>query len=279
MKKVVLALIILSLVPLSAFARKTTYIVTNHRFNFVKLKEVSNKEAEQRQMTHPKEITEAQMRAILESVKLSKRHLFSKEIDTQDVFDENAVNYLAPALSRAFREASPNEKIVISYLTKQPYFIVRNDRLTIADIWIHDNEMHIRFQKLYAKLMGDTDKRGTHNREIANAQGLRVDLDIQPGQMMATNDDNELIVELDHDFRSDLERAAALENKQVIPAEKTTKTAKADATASTVTDTATAGTESGDVRSRLSQLEQLRKEGLISNKEYKEKKKEILKDL
>lgn len=287
MKKLILAALIISLLPLSALARKSTYIVTNHRFNFIKLKEVKNKVAEQKQMTHPRNIEESQIRAILESIKLSKRQLFSKDIDTQDVFNEKAIDYLAPALVRAFREASPNEEVVISYLVKQPYFIIRNDRLNIANMWIHGNELHIRFQKLYAKLLGDTDKRGRHDKQIAKAQGLRVDLDLQPGQMMAIGDDKELIVELDHNFQADLERAARLEKKQVIPDEKTTKTAKAEtttaasteATAATATTTTAATVDSGDIRTRLSKLEQLRREGLINNKEYKEKKKEILKDL
>jgi hypothetical protein len=282
MKKLIAAVLVSIIVPAYAYAAKTTYIVTNQRFNYVKLKEVSPKVAEARNMTHPYEISEEQIRGILKSIKLSKRHLASKEIDTQEVFNESAISYLAPALARAFREADSNEEIVISYLVKEPYFILRNDRLNIANLWISGNEMHLRFQKLDAKMTGDTDKRGSESKLISNARSLRTDLELGPGQTMAIGDSDQLIIDLNYNFSAAGQQAAAPEQTEPEKA-KSKKKSKKDETAQEKSGIAAASPaaepEPADIKARLERLEELKKEKLITNQEYYEKKKEILKDL
>lgn len=283
MKKLIAAVLVCILVPAYACAAKTTYIVTNQRFNYVKLKEVSPKTAETRSMTHPYEISEDQMRAILKSIRVSKRQMASKEVDTQDVLNESAISYLAPALTRAFREADTNEEIVFSYLVKDPYFIIRNDRLNIANAWISGNEMHIRFQKINAKMTGDTDKRGNESKLISSARSLRTDLELGPGQVMAIGDKDELIVDLNYNFAAASQQVA--ETPASTAPEKVTskkKSKKGDLTQEKA-DVAVAPVatqpEPTDVKSRLERLDELKKEKLITNQEYYEKKKEILKDL
>lgn len=283
MKKLVAAILVCILAPAYAYAAKTTYIVTNHRFNYVKMKEVSPKTAEARNMTHPYQISEDQMRGVLKSIRISKRQLASKEIDTQDVFNESAISYLAPALTRAFREADSNEEIVFSYLVKDPYFILRNDRLNIAIMWVSGNEMHIRFKKINAKMTGDTDKRGNESKLISSARSLRTDLELGPGQIMAIGDKDELIVDLNYNFAAAEQQVAATSTP--VGPEKTTskkKSKKGDLmkeNADVAVAPVTAQPEPTDIKSRLERLEELKKEKLITNQEYYEKKKEILKDL
>ncbi len=270
-KFIALVNLIIIAFPIYTHAAKTTYIITNQRFNYVKLKEISPKIAESRNMTHPYEISEDQVRAILKSIKLSKRHLIGKEIDTQEVFNESAINYLSPAIVKAFKEANSNEEIVISYLVKDPYFILRNDRLNIATLWISGKELHIRFQKLNAKMTGDTDKRGNESKLISNARSLRTDLELGPGQTMAIGDPDQLIVDLNYNFAS-YEGENILTSDTKLEKSKSKKELKKSAETTTLS-------EPSDIKSRLEKLEQLKQEKLITNQEYYEKKKEILKDL
>lgn len=289
MKKVMLIVLVAALLPVSAIAKKTTYIVTNHRFNYVKLVEVKSREASERGMTQPKEIDGEQMRAILESIKLSRRHLLNKDVDTQDAFNDSSVNFLAPALVKAFRAATPDDEVVFSFLMKEPIFIMRNDRLNLGTAWIRDNELHIKFEKLYAKLEGDTDARGNEGKEIANARGLRIDLDLQPGQTMDVKDPDELVVDLGHNFSTDV-AAADAEKAKAEQAEKDKAAKKgkrqmaktqepAEAAPAAAAPATTSVSKVADVQQRLQTLDQLKKDNLITDKEYQEKKKEILKDL
>ncbi len=285
MRKIIVFALVASFLPVCAFAKKTTYIVTNHRFNYVKVVEVKGKVAAERNMTQPREFDEGTMRAVLQSIKLSRRHFASKEIDTQDAFNESSINYLAPALVRAFSEATSNDEIVFSYLMKEPIFILRNDRINIGTMWLHDNELHVKFSKLYAKVTGDTDSRGHEAKAIANSRGLRIDLELQPGQTMDVKDANELVVDLGHNFVSDVAAAEAAKPKE--PEKKSKKKSKKEvakaeeeaAVGSAAAGAAAAPQGGTDVKTRLESLEQLKKDKLITDKEYKEKKKEILKDL
>ncbi len=283
MKKVMLLALIASLLPVSAMAKKTTYIVTNHRFNYVKLVEVKQKEADERGITQPKEFTEAQIRAVLSSVKMSRRHLMSKEVDTQEAFNESSINFLAPALVKAFREAKSTDEVVFSFLMKEPFFILRNDRLNLGRTWIHDNEMHITFDKLYAKVTGDVDARGHEAKAVTNSRGIRIELELQPGQTMDVKNSEELVVDLGHDFEADVavaDAAKAAEPQKEKKSKKSKKeVAKAEAEAEQAAAAAVPAQGTQDVKTRLENLEQLKKDKLITDREYKEKKKEILKDL
>jgi hypothetical protein len=287
-KKALLFCISMAVICPAAYAAKTTYIATNKRFNFVKLKEVSGREAEERKMTHPATVNEEGLRAALASIKLSRSYVIKKEVDSQQVFDDPSINYLAPNLVKAFAQASPMEEVVFSYLSKNPIFIIRNDRLNIADAWIEGDELHIRFEKLYAKISGDVDKRGNEGRAISKSKGLRVDLDLGPGQKLGLSDPDEVVLDLNYNYVTVPEekkpptegvtmtgKRVPLEQKKA--AEAAAAPSKGEAVAAAATPEDAAGDT--DVKARLKKLEELKKEGLINKQEYEEKKKEILKDL
>jgi len=259
---IIILMAILS-VPALVQARKTTYIVTNKRLNYVKLVEVKPAVAEERNMSHPVEISETKMREILTNLKLNREHLIGDDIDTKDIFNDKAINYLAPALSRAFREAQANEEVQFSYVVKNPKFILRNDRLTMVTAWVSGDEMYLDFEKLYAKLTGDTDKRGGESKIVNRSRGLRVSLELGPGQQMAAVGSNVLVVDLQHSYTP----------------VATSKDDKTSTKTVATSPTAVSSMPEDDVTQRLERLDTLHKRGLISNKEYKEKKAEILKDL
>lgn len=295
MKKIILMVLALTLVSGLAFAEKTTYIVTNHRFNYVKIKEVNGKIAAERQMTQPKQIDEQGLRAALASVNLARTYLIKKEVDTQRVFDDSSIDFLAPALVKAFSQATESEEIVFAYLTKNPIFILRNDRLNICKAWIHGDELHIKFEKLYAKVTGDVDKRGNEAREISRAMGLRVRLELGEGQKLGVNDTDEVVLDMNYNYvkppeekkipqpatmsgekPAQIEAEAAKPAKDVAPKKgDKDKNLKNKAAA----PVEVAPTQANTAKDRLEELNQLKKDGLIDKKEYDEKKKEILKEL
>ncbi|MBI4212098.1 MAG: hypothetical protein HY540_05610 [Deltaproteobacteria bacterium] len=240
-----------------AGAKKTTYVATNHRFNYVKRDEVSHKLAAERQMNHPADVDEAKLREALASIRIAKKSFGEEDAKTHEAFGESAINFLAVNLSKAFREAASNEEIVFSYLDKDPIFIIRNDRLTIGTVWIHGNELHVQFQKLWAKMTIDTDRRGNERKAASMARGMRIAFDPAPNQKLGLDDAKELIIDL-----------SAQVNVAAEPAEKTTEIA--------VKGTPT---HAPDAKERLQKLEALKKEGLITDKEYAEKRKEILQGL
>ncbi len=286
MKRTVLILMAMIVMwPALCSARKTTYIATDHRFNYVKLKEVKSKELAERNMTHPEQLDEVGLREALKSINLSRNYIIKKEVDTQRVFSDSAIDFLAPNFAKAFSQAKNNEEVVFSYLQKDPFFILRNDRLNLGRAWIDGNDLHIKFEKLYAKVTGDVDKRGNEAKAVARARGLRIKLELGPGQTMGVNDTSELILNLHYNYAEEVQPASIPTTTKTmagevvpIPGAAETSTAKKGEIASNSTPTATAA-DTDTIKERLETLEQLKKEGMITNKEYKEKRKEILKDL
>jgi len=291
LKPLALVALAVVLVPAVSYAAKSTYIATNHRFNYVKLKEVKPSVVEELGMSHPATVDAQGLKFALESILLSRSYVIKKAVDTQRVFNDASVSFLAHNMSVAFAQAKPNEVVVFSYLMKNPIFILRNDRLNLGRAWIHGDELHIKLKKLYAKVTGDIDKRGNESKAIARSRGLRVRLELKPGQMMAIDDPEELILNMHYNYAKDVEKEGKKEPEVVktmageeikVEASATPEGKPAAVIAGTsATGTAVAVSSVGEttVEQRLRTLDQLRKDNLISNKEYKAKKKEILKDL
>lgn len=302
MKRFVFCTLALFLTAGTAWAAKTTYVATNHRFNYVKIKEVSGPEAEGRAMTHPAKVDEQGLKAALASVNLARSYVIKKEADTQRVFNDPTIEFLAPNLVRAFAQAGPTEMVVFSYLSKNPFFIIRNDRLNICQAWIHNDELHIKFEKLYAKITGDVDKRGGEVKAIARARGLRVKLELGEGQKLGIDDPDEIVLDMHYNYAKKPEEPRAPEGVTmagekaqpgVQPGQEPAATAtapeekaprKKEAKAAKSKDASLAAqapvpAPQKTAKERLEELEQLKKEGLINKKEYEEKKKDILKEL
>ncbi|MFA4874360.1 MAG: hypothetical protein WC956_07790 [bacterium] len=306
-KHLVLAAAALLLLAATAEAAKITYITTNHRFNYVKLKEIKASEAESRHMTHPVNVDEVGLRTALASINLARSYIIKKEVDTQQVFDENALDFLSPALARAFAQAQPNEVVVFSYLSKQPMFILRNDRLNLGRAWISGSELHVKFEKLYAKVTGDIDRRGNEAEAIARAQGLRVKLELGPGQKLGLTDTDEVVLDINYNYAENLRKPEPskvdktmagkefpkpegatttdttapqeVKSKKLSKKEKARIEAEAKEHAAEDAQAAAAAAAAPSPKDRLQALDQLKKDGLVTKQEYDLKRKEILKDL
>ncbi len=273
MKKLIFTLIV-CLISTAVLAKTAKVIYSNGRFNEVRISDLSKKDAEKIAPTHPVTISEEKMRTYLRDLKLSRSFIISKEVESQDIFDDRAINFLAPKLIEGLSQATDKQMVEFSYLTKDPIFILRNDRLTIGRVWMKGTDLYITFDKLFAKLLGDYDKRGNTSKTVMKSRGLRISLDVRDGQSYGDST-GEIIIDTTHDFSkpatmtADAEAGTAPE-KAVEEAKDKGKTAKAAAVVPEPQRT---------VRDRLKELDQLKQDGLITEKDYKRKKDEILRGL
>lgn len=241
---------------------ESKYIYTNHRLDYVKLQPIPKKESAEKSPTHPATIAIGKMQEILASLKVSRKLFLRKQVETQEIFNEKAVGFLAPLLVEAFQRAGADEVVVFSYLWKNPQLIMRNDRFTAAKAWVKDQELHIEFLKLHAKLEGDTDKKGNFDRVVNQAKSLRIELEPQAGQMFGASNAHELVIDL----------AAAV--ARPVPEGG----AKGKAAASRATIPATEPVDTS-LQSRLRELDTLRRARLITDDEYQAKRKALLQNL
>jgi len=268
-----------------AKAAKTTYVNTDRKFNYVKRVEVDGDQIKEKQITHPYTFSDLQIREMLSNLKLNRKALFKKEAEEVGVFDSHALDYLAPYLVQAFKEAKPNEEIIFSVLSRKSTFLVRDDRMTIVGAWVSGGILHLDFHKLMAKVSPNYDKMSDVSQAINRAQGLRVALEAGPGQQFGKNTDEILVTIPDAnalvqaatvqpeeanmaDAQSPAKIADAVEAK---PINKQEATAAKPAPQQPVLDNSLEG--------RLQRLENLRKRGLINKDEYEGKRKEILEQL
>lgn len=260
------------LISVSAHADDYIYKSRN-KIDFIKL-EKAKKDEKEGGLKHPTEFTDDQLRSILQSIKFNKKIIMIKDIENRDLFAADNVEFLLPYLKEAFQKAKDDQVVIASYFTRDTKLVIQNDRLTIFRAFVKDDGLHIKFTKLYAKLLGDRVTQGS-NVATSQARGMRVSLELQPGQNRISWDPEELVFDLNQFSASGGSAAVAKEEKpskdkkEVV---RKTKTAKSSEQTSDVTDKAQ------NMRDRLKELDQLKKDGVISDKEYQSKRRDILKD-
>lgn len=227
---------------------KVVTVHTDYRLDNVKLISLSGREQKAYTPAHPATMTIAKMSEMLSSIRLSRRAFFSKKkIDNRVIFDEAIVAEFAPHLVKALAQAANNQVVVFSFVSHNARYLVRNNRFTSGRMWVADNALHIDFNKVFAKLEDDLSKRGLYSSRAANnARGVRVVLEVQPGQQLAARNAREIILPLDQTF-------------------------------------AGAGPSNPDAANtpeqRLEELQRLRDMGLITDTEYSAKRQAVLNGL
>ena len=262
------------LVPALSQASKTTYIVTDRRFNFVKRVELDKDEIKERKITQPYTFTDLQMRDMLAGIKCNKQLVVEKQVQDQEVYNQPALDFLVPYLVKAFKEAQPNEEVVFSYLASKGMILAQDHRLTIASAWVDGGVLHLKFRKLMAKIASVNEKMSDISQTINRAQGVRVSLDAGPGQQFGNTTDELLLTVPDAN--------AVVDNRpQTTDHEpKTNNVLRATSSEQRLPASSLAGaTAAPSIERRLQQLESLKKQGLVNDEEYKQKRQEILKQL
>ena len=212
-------------------------------------------------LRHPAALKPDQLRAMLRSVNFNKRVLLAEDIEDRQLFGERSIEFLAPYLVEAFGQLGPKEVVVVSFFTQSRKFGVMNDRLTIFRAFVMEDGLHLKFSKIYAKLLGDRTTKGLE-RSVQGAKTLRVDLETGPGLQRISWDPEEIAFDLKYDFVKGVPP----------PPEKTAG----------VKPRVKMGGEAEppkSVRERLKELDRMKEDELITEKEYEKKRKELLRQL
>ncbi len=293
-----------------AWAKKTIY---KGKFDEIYIISAEKKIIGEEALEHPATIDEAKIYNMLATLRFSKNSVIFKDKEDVRLFDQRGLKFLSPYLTQALAEASPEEVVYFRYIKKDPKWkVLRNDRVIIGRCFVRNGELLIRFQKLYAKIFGDYQRVSQRNL-IAEAKDVRVALYPRPGHRALSQ--KFIALQIDHDYRTDVEeeRAAELAAKKKAkeeeevrgvplpdtepgkiaeespvttesPKKAKKKEPKKAAKKTPVkddpkkADVSTAGDDS-DIVVRLKTLDELKKQKLISGKEYKKKKQEILEGL
>jgi hypothetical protein len=276
MKKNIFVLFLLSFVCVVSAASADDYIYkSRNKLDFVKL-DTAKKDEKETGINHPHDFEPDQIRAVLSSLNFNKKIIMLKDVENRNLFDAENVEFLTPHLVEAFKKAKPDQVVVVSYFTRDTHVIIQNDRLTIFRAYLKNDGLHLKFTKMYAKLLGDVGTLGV-DRMAQNARGIRVSLELQPGQNRVAWDPEEIVMDL-----------AQLKSPASVKEEPVKKVAKKEIVRKTKTETpavetpakvSSNGDGSKSVRDRLQELDQLRKDALITEKEYQAKKKDLLKEL
>ncbi|MDP2600188.1 MAG: SHOCT domain-containing protein [Deltaproteobacteria bacterium] len=274
--RILLVALILLMSPALAQAAKTTYVHTDRKFNYVKRVEKNEKHIKEKGITHPYTFSDLQIREMLSNVKLNRKAIFKKESEEEEVFDSRALDYLVPYLVQAFKEANPNEEIVFSVLSRKSTFLVRDDRMTIVGAWVSGGMLHLDFHKLMAKISPNYDKMSDVSEAINRAQGLRVALDVGPGQQFGKNTDEMLLTIPDANALVQVATEKTEDRGQKTEDQKQSDKKETEVTATAVKPEPVLDPS---IEGRLRRLENLRKKGLINKDEYEGKRKEILEQL
>lgn len=232
--------------------------IYRQRVNWVKIDKASPKEFPLHDLKHPyTALTPEQMEAMLFSIKISKRYTLKKEIDSVDVFSSWEARKYAPYLVEALAKAEPEQVVSFSIVHKRPFFILRNDRLTMGNLFVASDGIHFQFTKLFAKLEGDYEASGHMDKAVRNAKTMRVTLEAQAGQQLSYASATEVILDPNYNFLAQVEQYKAEEKAQESKEMK----------------------GSGAIEERLGRLEDLKKQKLITEKEYQDLRKKILSEI
>jgi hypothetical protein len=214
-------------------------------------------------LNHPYTLGPRQIREILGSLYFNKKVLLRIDVKDRELFQERHIEFLATYLQEAFKKVGPEQVVSVSYFTQSRSFGLMNDRLTIFRAYMKEDGLHFKFSKVYAKLLGDRTTQGKQ-RATGEARGIGVSLEVQPGQNRISWKPEEIVFDVKRQFAKGETgkkwrgKSADSKKKKVI-----TRRPKRKLTA----------------HERLKELDRLKEEELITEKEYKKKRKVILRDL
>jgi hypothetical protein len=238
------------------------------------------------------------------SLRYNKAMMLREDLkDRQIFFDVDLLEKkFMPHIVEAFQKASPRQVVVISIVQKDPYFIIRNDRLNVMRTFVAADGLHIQFLKNDVKMLGDYQAHTTGTRLIEKSTSRGVTLEPQEGQNLSFNSPDEIILDLNYDFAALVDKKEAEEETKKAEEKERSKRSKQRSPESApavgtstpaVKGTPAAGTApapstgggpasgsgSKTTADRLKELKNLKDQGLITNQEYEAKKKEILSGL
>lgn len=289
-----------SLAPALAGPSKYLY---RQRLNWVKIDEAPAKLLGTEPILHPvTSVSAEEMEAMLLSVSINRKHLLKKEVETTDVFNSWESRRLSPSIVQGLAELAPDQVVAFSVIHKRPLFILANDRLSMGLIWVTSEGIHLRFTKLFAKIAGDYEASANFDKSVRRAKTMRVTLEANDGQKLSYESNTEVIFDPQFDFatqvaardeqqrleeeeslkaspkkRKEMRREAARTPPPPVPPKPVSEPEVARKAEPARKEPSVAPSES--VSGRLREIEQLKKEKLITEQEYQALRKKILSDI
>ncbi|MCP5464108.1 MAG: hypothetical protein H7A33_03695 [Deltaproteobacteria bacterium] len=255
----------------SAQAGKNQYVYRD-RADWVKVVKLSAKQLGGVTLHHPvSNITPDQLTGMLSNITMNKKKVFKKELQVSEVFSPEEARKFAPLILEALRKAGPNQVVNVSLVHKRPMFVVRQDYLSMMNVYQTEQGLHFYFTKLFAKLDGDYEQASNLDQAIRKARGIRVGLEAGEGQILLA-DGNELVFDTNRSYEGSVPAFA-----ETAPAKQ--QSAKKIKTAEASLQPELAAPSSQTMQGRLETLENLKQAKLISKKEYEAKRAQILSEL
>ncbi len=261
------------------------------KYNSIKLEKIDEELTAGEPVDHPALLEEAKLYNMLASLRFDKKSLILKDVENIRLFGDKDLKLLTPHFLTALRKATPEQMVSFAYVkVGRNWKVMRDDRLITGKMFVRGGELYVSFTKLNAKIFGDYQRAGSE-RILQRAKDLRVSLDAKGGQRLLNG--KFIALKFNHNYHADLMRLAADEralkaakkaeqvNDEIPLPRSTSTTAQNDVPlpASRRTAPAASAPASGDAKLRLETLEDLKNKKLISEREYKRKRKEILDSL
>lgn len=263
------------------YAESDQYIYRS-RVNWVKINPAKPKEVPVGSLLHPQtSISTEQMEAMLLSIQIDKKYFLSKKMKTRDIFSAWEARKYAPYLVEALAKVDPDHVVNFSVVHKRPIFILQKDYLTIADVWITSEGVYFQFSKIFAKLDGDYLASANTDKAIRNAKTMRISLSSGEGQKLSYFSPMEIIMDPNYDFASKVAlrlEEQSQEEEELLKGEPKEKEKK-EKTSPSVSKSTPPVETTGTTAERLKKLDTLKKQGLITQKEYDALRQKILSEI
>ncbi len=258
--------------------------IYRQKANWVVIEKASSKEVPLGSFKHPvNSINVNEMEAMMLSIKIDRKYLLKKEIETVDVFNSFEARKFAAFFVEALAKLDNDSVVNFAIIHKRPIFILQNDRISTGNLWVSDDGVHFQFSKLFAKIEGDYESSVNMDKSLRKAKTTRVSLAATPGQKLSYNSPTEIILEPTHDFISQTTAERAddqVAENQVLKGSKSRGNVSDDAAESSIrTARPVASKPSGSVADRLKQLDNLKAQKLVTDAEYQKLRQKILSDI
>ncbi len=219
---------------------------------------------------HPAELTVELLKKLMGDISVKKYALLGWD-DPQPLFYEEEIEKLAPRLSDAFKKANSNQWIYFSITAEKPGLFSDTLRVTDGICFLDKEKLNFVFTNINVEITGHSrigikgnidDFKTGDPRQQTPSRLYR--FDFQPGK----NYHKPLVVEGDQWLSEEQTQWLIFDIKSdyaILPAKESSTSSKPSPKAG--------------IEERLKKLKELHTKGLITDQEYEEKRKEILKEL
>jgi len=225
---------------------------------------------------HPWEVDSETLDALLGSIHYQQTVMFFHGKKHPAFPEPQRLQMLKP-LQEAFAKATPNQAVDFSFYNKKKWLIISRENLTDGVLFRKDGKLNCAFRNLAFEDLADPEGSGEPFQGDPTQQPVRSSwkLDVSPGQELYRKEDGGLFG--DQKFPNWIQ----VEIARPWPSPEAQEPVPAGVEPAAGTDGAaaarTGSSSRAEIEKRLNFLEELHKEGTVSEAAYQEKKAELLK--